>query len=216
MRLKPKGDQMLPKYNQSAPREPPGWAPSRKRLPTRRQKGAQGHPKMSLKSHPGGSLGAGVAQRLPKAPHRGLQVPPQAQNDTKIAQNGTKNGATTLIERPAVPLSSSEIREKLAYIPGSPEEREAGIHPEQRRGERKSWHTARGSPRREIQQPPKLSHAPACRGGMGEATLNYKARAPWDDSGVNYDARASCDAQSVVNYTALTPGRKLRRTHSSP
>ena len=176
LRLKPKGDQMLPKYNQNAPQEPPGWALSRKRLPTRRQKGPQGHPKMSLKSHPGGSLGAGVAERLPKAPHRGLQVPPQAQNDTKIAQNGTKNGATTLIERPAIPPSSSEIREKLAYIPGNPEEREAGIHPEQRRGKRKSWHTARGSPRREMQQPPKLSHAPACRGGMGEATLNSGTR----------------------------------------
>ena len=172
MRLKPKGDQMLPKYIQNAPQEPPGWALSRKRLPTRRQKGPQGRPKMSLKSHPGGSLGAGVAQRLPKAPQGGLQVPPKPKMTPKLSQNGTKNGATTLIERPAVPLSSSEIREKLAYIPGSPEEREAGIHPEQRRGERKSWHTTRASPRREMQQPPKLSHAPACRGGMGEANLN--------------------------------------------
>ena len=39
---------------------------------------------MSLKSHPGGSLGAGVAQGLPKAPQGGLQVPPEAQNDTKM------------------------------------------------------------------------------------------------------------------------------------
>ena len=42
----------------------------------------------------------------------------------KWDQNGTKNGATTLIESFAVPLSSSEIREKLAYIPSSAEERE--------------------------------------------------------------------------------------------
>ena len=126
---------------------------------------------MSLKSNPRGSLGAGVAQRLPKAPQGGLQVPLEVKMTPKLLQNGTKNGATTLIETPAVPLSSSEIREKLAYIPGSPEEREAGINPEQRRGERKSWHTTRASPGREMQQPPKLSHAPACRGGMGEANL---------------------------------------------
>ena len=169
MRLKPKGDQMLPKYLQNAPQEPPGWALSRKQLPTRRQKGSQGRPKISLKSHPGGSLGAGVAQRLPRGVSR---HPPNPKMTTKWSQNEPKNGATTLIERPAVPLSSSEIREKLAYIPGSPEEREAGIHPEQRRGERKSWHTTRPSP---MQQPPKLSHAPACRGGMGEANLNKGA-----------------------------------------
>ena len=75
-----------------------------------------------------------------------------------------------MIERSAVPLSS-EMREagihpeqrrgeKLAYIPSSAEERER---------ERESWHTTRPSPRREMQQPPKLSHAPACRGGLGEA-----------------------------------------------
>ena len=43
-------------------------------------------------------------------------------------QNLKKNGATTLIERSAVPLSSSEIREKLAYIPSSAEIREMLVH----------------------------------------------------------------------------------------
>ena len=123
----------------------------------------------------------------------------------KWSQNASKNGATTLIGRPAVPLSSSEIREKLAYIPDSPEEREAGIHPEQRRGERKSWHTTRASPRREMQQPPQLSHAPACRGGMGEANLNSAQRR--EALGEIVD--------DIVEVTLRTsPGALLERMHT--
>ena len=62
----------------------------------------------------------------------------------KSCQNGTKNGATTLLQKSAIPLSSSEIREKLAYIPSSAEEREeAGIQPEQRRAKSKPGRESR-------------------------------------------------------------------------
>ena len=67
-----------------------------------------------------------------KGPQGLSGYPPRPKMEPKWCQNGTKNGATTLIERSAVPLSSDEIREKLAYIPSSAEEREAGIQPEQR------------------------------------------------------------------------------------
>ena len=88
-----------------------------------------------------------------------------------------------MIERSAVPLSS-EMREagihpeqrrgeKLAYIPSSADERSwhtsRAAPRRERERERQCWHTTRSSPRREMQQPPKLSHAPACRGGLGEA-----------------------------------------------
>ena len=136
MRLKPKGDQMLPKYIQNAPQEPPGWALSRKRLPTRRQKGSQVCPKMYLKSPPEGSLGAGVAQRLPKAPQGGLQVPPEAQNDTKIVTKWNQK------------RSHNSDRETCSITEQQRDQREAGIHREQPRGER-SWHTSRTAPRRE-------------------------------------------------------------------
>ena len=136
MRLKPTGDQRLPKYLQNAPQEPPRWALSRKRLPTRRQKGSQGRPKMSLKSHPGGSLGAGVAQRLPKAPQGGLQVPPEAQNDTKMVTKWDHK------------WSHNSDRETCSTTEQQRDQREAGRHPGQPRGER-SWHTSRTAPRRE-------------------------------------------------------------------
>ena len=59
-----------------------------------------------------------------KGPQGLSGYPPRPKMEPKWYQNWTKNGATTLIERSAVPLSSDEIREKLAYIPSSAEERE--------------------------------------------------------------------------------------------
>ena len=95
---------------------------------------------------------------LPRGVSRSPQTP-------KWSQNGTKNGATThMIERSAVPLISSEMREKLAYPQSSPEGRKAGAPSEQQRGERSS-NTLRAAPQ--------LYHAPASHGQMSEAHLNY-------------------------------------------
>ena len=65
-----------------------------------------------------------MAQRLPKAPQRGLQVPPEAQNDTKM---GTKWDQK---------WSHNSDRETCSTTEQPRDQREAGIHPEQRRGER--------------------------------------------------------------------------------
>ena len=110
--------------------------------------GPKSCPKRGPKGVPGASqnkskieLGRVLGQRWgTKAPQRVSRSPPRP----KMRPKWDQNGATTLIESFAVPLSSSEIREKLAYIPSSAEERErAGIQPEK-------------APRREKQQPPKL------------------------------------------------------------
>ena len=139
-----------------------------KNLPKGGPRGTKNESKITLLGVPGHWCGT-------KGPQGLSGYPPRPKMEPKWCQNGTKNGATTLITRSAVPLSSDEIREKLAYIPGSAEERELAYIPnsaEERERERERWHTTRASPRREMQQPPKLSHAPACRGGMGEANLN--------------------------------------------
>ena len=90
-------------------------------------------------------LGRILGQRWgTKAPQEVSGSPPTPKMTPKPCQNGTKNEATTLLHKSAVPLSSSEIREKLAYIPSSAEEREeAGIQPEQRRAKSKPGRESR-------------------------------------------------------------------------
>ena len=128
---RPKAAKIHPKCSPRAFRV----GPCRKRLPTRRQKEPQGRPKMRQKSHPGGSLG-GVAQKLPKAPQGCLQVPPEAQNDIKTVTRWDQK------------WRHNSGRETCSTTEQQRDQREAGIHPGQPRGER-SWHTSRTAPRRE-------------------------------------------------------------------